>query len=232
LSYEPSGFIDNGSTKQLGSGSQIKFRFKANGYKIANSNVNWIITPNLGSYSITSIPNSSELNFNYTAPTVVSPVAITIRATSSQDSTKYTSVVLNVKPIVDYKEFKRYFNSSPINSWWSGDHWVTTGTVTSGYIFEAFYQNGIPVTVYLRNSGSTALYSCRVSNDHFVTLRSDCEGQVNLGILGYIDTTNSGPQSHVPLYRCYTGLDHFVSTDPQCEARTNEGLLGYGIINP
>jgi Astacin (Peptidase family M12A) len=26
LSYEPSGFIDNGSTKQLGSGSQIKFR--------------------------------------------------------------------------------------------------------------------------------------------------------------------------------------------------------------
>jgi hypothetical protein len=239
--YEPYGFIQDNSVRLLGSGSQIKLRVRVNGYKLNNSNVIWTVTPNIGSYFVSAIPNSTDVNFNYTAPSVSSPSQIIIKATSVQDTSKYATATLNVKLISDYKELKRFYNPAPLNPYNTGDHWVTTGVANSGYNRELF--NGTlssdPTTIYLRNTGITPLYSCTIGNDHFISLQSNCEGQVGLGILGYIDATNSGPQSHVPIYRCYTGTDHFVSTDSQCEksiagnqTRINEGLLGYGITNP
>jgi Astacin (Peptidase family M12A) len=239
--YEPYGFIQDNSVRLLASGSQIKLRVRANGYKVNNSSVTWAVTPNIGSYFVSPIPNSADVNFNYTAPSVSSPTLVTIKATSVQDVSKYTTATLNVKLITNYKELKRYYNPAPLNPYNTGDHWVTTGTVTSGYNLELF--NGTltsdSTAIYLRNTSDTPLYSCKIGNDHFISLQSNCEGQAGLGILGYIDATNSGPQSHVPIYRCYTGTDHFVSTDSQCEksiagnqTRINEGLLGYGITNP
>lgn len=120
--------------------------------------------------------------------------------------------------------FTRYYNSG-INV-----HWVTTGTVTSGY-------NSEGVMGYLFNTaqtGTQALYGCHVNSrdDYFISPRSDCEGQTQLRLEGWIYTSAPGGISTSALYRCWTGHDHFVSFQSSCEGQTSEGLLGYARTSP
>ena len=127
-------------------------------------------------------------------------------------------------------------------------HWVTTGPpgsysyssswygfeATMGYLFMA-NGNGSP-------GNTIPLYSCQVSGtaDQFVSLASDCESHVPLGIMGslytvygfYPYTGTPVPSGTQSIYRCYTGVDHFVSTDPGCEGQTTEALLGYVQTSP
>lgn len=118
------------------------------------------------------------------------------------------------KPLIP---FNRYVNDSV--------HEVTTGWIdpSAGFHLEA-------TLAYLYESpqpGFTVpLYGCVEGNhDYFVSSASNCEGQLFLGIDGYV---SSAPGSGlVALYRCYTGADHFVSIDPKCEGQTTEALLGY-----
>lgn len=112
---------------------------------------------------------------------------------------------------------KRYYNGTV--------HEVTTGWIdpngglalesTLAYLYES------------PQSGATVpLYGCIAGNhDYFVSLASNCEGQLFLGIDGYISP--SAGTGLVALYRCYTPSDHFVSLNSNCEGQTEESLLGY-----
>jgi hypothetical protein len=113
--------------------------------------------------------------------------------------------------------FQRYYNGSV--------HEVTTGWIdpnggfslqsTLGYLYES-----------PQGSATVPLYGCVAGNDdYFVSPSSSCEGQIFLGIEGYV---SSSPGSGlVALYRCYSGTDHFVSLEASCEGSTDESLLGY-----
>lgn len=117
--------------------------------------------------------------------------------------------------------FKRYYNSSV------GSHWVTSGFVASGYTLESTL--GYLYTT--SQSGTVPLYGCVstsfTGNDHFVSPSSTCEGQVVLGVNGWIYSSPPTGISTVALYRCFTGTNHFVSTSASCEGTTTESLLGY-----
>ena len=113
--------------------------------------------------------------------------------------------------------FHRYYNGSV--------HEVTTGWIdlsggfnlesTQGYLYES------PQTGF-----TTPLYGCVAgNNNYFVSPASNCEGQIFLGIDGYV--SSSAGSGLVALYRCRTSADHFVTEDPNCEGQTYESLLGY-----
>jgi hypothetical protein len=126
--------------------------------------------------------------------------------------------------------FQRYYdpNTAPI-----GDHWVTTGAVTSGYYLEA----NMAYLFMAPQSGTAPLYSCLAIYDHFVSGWSFCEGWTTLGMNGWIYTTKPTGVSTVALYRCLInisgkGTDHFVSIDPKCEGWKTEALLGYAKTQP
>lgn len=117
-------------------------------------------------------------------------------------------------------------NLIPFNRYYNGTvHEVTSGWVdpnggfslesTLAYVYERPFQ-----------TATTALYGCvSGNNNYFVSTASDCEGQLFLGISGYVyPTAGSG---RVALYRCRTNTDHFVSLDPNCEGQTEESVLGY-----
>jgi murein DD-endopeptidase MepM/ murein hydrolase activator NlpD len=111
----------------------------------------------------------------------------------------------------------RYYNANVT------DHWVSTGTVTSGYNLEGslgkLVTNRVPSTV--------PLYGCLVGGrDHMLSRDSNCEGGQVLYVEGWLYTSPNG-DSPTPLYRCYTGSDHFASNDPNCEWQHVEGLLGW-----
>lgn len=113
--------------------------------------------------------------------------------------------------------FKRYYNRTV--------HEVTTGWIdpnggfslesTQGYLYES------------PQAGATvAIYGCVASNDnYFVSTDSTCEGQLFLGIDGYLSSTSG--TGLFALYRCRSSSDHFVSTSSTCEGETQELLLGY-----
>jgi hypothetical protein len=104
-------------------------------------------------------------------------------------------------------------------------HWVTTGPVSSGYAPESTLGY---VETQATGGFTQALYGClHGTTDHFISLRSDCEGQQVLRGEGYVSP--SAAPGTVALYRCYTGEDHFVSLQANCEGTTSEGLLGYAL---
>lgn len=118
--------------------------------------------------------------------------------------------------------FHRYYNGSV--------HEVTTGWIdpNGGFTLES-------TLAYLyespQGSSTVPLYGCVAGNDdYFVSPASNCEGQIFLGIDGYV--SSSSGSGLVALYRCYTGVDHFVSTDANCEGQHEEMLLGYANSQP
>ncbi|WP_145169869.1 MULTISPECIES: hypothetical protein [unclassified Sphingobium] len=83
-------------------------------------------------------------------------------------------------------------------------------------------------------SGLIALYRCYQSgsDDHFVSMSSTCEGQVQEGLMGYAHTT-PGPGRRA-LYRFYKAsiADHLITVDSSegtSNGYTSEGILGYVI---
>jgi len=119
-----------------------------------------------------------------------------------------------------YIRIRRGLNSS------NSMHWVTSRQFPSGFKEESSYR-------ILRDAAANTkvIYECRVggaTGAHTMpSPDANCEGQFNMGPLGYIYTTQvSGSQA---LYRCYvkkTG-SHFISTSSNCEGQTTESLIGY-----
>jgi hypothetical protein len=142
---------------------------------------------------------------------------------TSGDVTDWDIAWSTWNPAVATRAFNRYA-SGPTNSPDLKAHEVTTGWVDSsafhlestlGYLYEA------PTGAFDR-----ALYGCVQGNDnYFVSTDPACEGQLILGLDGYVSPT--AQPGTVALYRCYTGADHFVSPDPACEGTTTESMLGY-----
>ena len=93
-----------------------------------------------------------------------------------------------------------------------------------GVLFSLFRNNG-------RNRA--AVYSCYVpsQNDHFLSLRSDCEGQRVERRLGYVAESRNDAAPRA-LYRCYNSRarNHIMTTnDGECRAvgYAVEPILGY-----
>jgi hypothetical protein len=112
----------------------------------------------------------------------------------------------------------------------SSKHWATTRQLPSGYT-----QDSVSWRLLRdQRAGTVLLYECCLGNgttcDHsLVTTASNCEGQFNMGPLGY--AYSSQVSGTVPLYRCYnnTSGDHMVSGASNCEASSyaQESVLGY-----
>jgi hypothetical protein len=120
--------------------------------------------------------------------------------------------------------FKRYYNPT------KGDHWVTTGYRSSGYNLEStlgyLFQSPQP--------GTHPLYGVQVGSvDHMISLDPNGEGQLMLGVNGWIyDAPGAG---RVALYRARAGSDHFVTTDPNGEGQVVENggqPIGYARTTP
>ncbi len=103
-------------------------------------------------------------------------------------------------------------------------------TVTVGYVAPSCGYHAEKVLGYLDMApvpGEVPLYACMASQDQFLSINSQCEGQLSLGIVGYLSaTTTTGAAT---LYRCITSAtgDHFASLDAACEGQTTESVLGY-----
>lgn len=104
-----------------------------------------------------------------------------------------------------------------------GVHEVTTGWADTGVFHLEFtlgHLHEAPAAGFTR-----ALYGCvQGSDDYFNSLDGSCEGQLVLGLDGYLSPVAA--PGLVELYRCYNG-DHFISTDPGCEHTRTEGVLGW-----
>lgn len=114
----------------------------------------------------------------------------------------------------------RFFSSS------KNDTWVDTNSVPpeSSYSVQSVLGRMI-FPVMNTPSGTLPLFSCRIGPDHFVSKRSDCEGQVIVSKIGYVYSTAAS--GRVAIYRCRKVYNHFVALDPNCEGATSEGLLGF-----
>jgi hypothetical protein len=117
--------------------------------------------------------------------------------------------------------------SAALNRYNGGWHWVTTGSVASGYSLEGTL--GYLVT---GGAGTAPLYGCQDGADHFLALSSSCEGQTVLGIEGSIYGSPPANVASSPIYRCVAGSNHFASVAFNCEGQVTEGLLGYALQGP
>ena len=112
---------------------------------------------------------------------------------------------------------------------WTNRHWASSRLPPEGFVEEASWKlHREP------QPGTRLLYECMVyqawPGEHtFLSFDLDCEGQQNLGPVGYIYETQQ--PGTVALYRCAhsTVTDHFISEDPNCEGQTVEQLLGYAV---
>ncbi|GAB2982312.1 M23 family metallopeptidase [Saccharothrix stipae] len=84
-------------------------------------------------------------------------------------------------------------------------------------------------------SGSHAIYLCRVgSGDNFSSVDAACEGQLVVGLLGYVfDSPEAAGVPTVPVRRCVVrgSGEHFDSNDLGCEGHHSETLLGYALAS-
>ena len=112
----------------------------------------------------------------------------------------------------------RYYSSSTTT------HWVTTKPVSGDYAYE--FSLGFLLTT--PGPGRTAIYGCRSgAADQFLSKDPGCEGQVPLGVQGWIEEARPDAPS-AGLYRCLRpGIAHFASNDANCEGFPSEGRLGY-----
>ncbi len=121
-----------------------------------------------------------------------------------------------------YIEMMRGYNKT------SGMHWVTTRQFPNGFSKENSWK------ILREPADNTVLvYECRVGgaggNHAMISTDVNCEGQFNMGPMGYLYQTQvSGT---VPVYRCRidkTG-SHFVSSSATCENQVVESLVGYAV---
>lgn len=149
------------------------------------------------------------------------PSVEVIFAKGNNDPYSWNLDVVKWGPSPKTMPFKRYYNSA------LDEHWVTTGTVETGYSIE-------DTLGYLYMAGKVAntqpLFGCQANNDYFVSVGADCEGWLNLGINGWIYSSPPAGITTRPLYRCRNGSDHFVSKSSGCEGAVYEYFLGYAAI--
>ena len=120
-----------------------------------------------------------------------------------------------------YVRMKRGSNSSSM-------HWITTRQFPSGFQFERAWK-------ILREpaEGTRMVYECRVGgangNHAMISTDPSCEGQFNMGPMGYVYTSQVTGTS--PIYRCYVNANgsHFVSPASNCEGQKTGSLIGYAI---
>lgn len=114
----------------------------------------------------------------------------------------------------------------------SSAYWSTSGAVTSAFTFEGPFFLEASAT-----SGTVAVYGCQAGTangaDHFISLKSNCEGKTILRTEGWIHQANA---SYAPLYRCRwdAAHDHFLSALKDCEKASgavNEGLIRYAAMS-
>jgi hypothetical protein len=103
-------------------------------------------------------------------------------------------------------------------------HWATSRLLPPGFTQESCWR-------LLREpaADTVMLYECRVGNHSLLTREASCEGQQEMGPVGY--AYRSAASGRVALHRCRVGAgtDHFVSADPGCEGQTVESVLGYAL---
>jgi subtilisin family serine protease len=111
----------------------------------------------------------------------------------------------------------RFFNGA--------DH-ITAPSTPPGYGIEG------PLGRMLTNQipGTHPIFQCRIGGDFFTSTTANCEGQVVIGLTGFLYDTPPF-QPNTPLRRCHiTGNgEHFDSITANCEGQTVEGIIGYLI---
>jgi hypothetical protein len=127
-------------------------------------------------------------------------------------------------PAPSTRAFQRY--SKP------GGYWVSSTSVPSGYQFQGTvgYVYTSPV------EGTIPIYSCQVPGatyGNLISQASNCEGQITLGLDGYIYATQPQGISTQPLYRCEMGSGpRFISNSSTCEGQRLEALMGFAKSIP
>lgn len=117
--------------------------------------------------------------------------------------------------------------TAPLGRYYSSvlrEHISSTSHPGGTYVLEGvlgLVENG-PVV------GTHPIYRCRFGGDHFTSLLSSCEGQVVIGLIGFIYTSPPGVPNHA-VRRCMVrrSLEHFHSFEVNCEGHINEGVIGY-----
>ena len=111
-----------------------------------------------------------------------------------------------------------------------GHHEVTTGWWdTSVYHLENINLGKLAEAP--TGTATQPVYLCKAAaTDYADTLRGDCNGWYQAGLLGYLSPT-PGP-GLIPIYSCISGAGHFVSPQATCEGTSVDplepaGLLGY-----
>ncbi len=107
----------------------------------------------------------------------------------------------------------------------TGRHWSSSRRAPAGFTEESAW--------YLHREaqpGTKLLLECLVDSaapHTFPSFNTSCEGQRNMGPVGYIWTAPFA--GSIALYRCITTAtgDHYISPDAACEGGTTEQLLGY-----
>lgn len=139
---------------------------------------------------------------------------VTTSSTCELWGSQYNEGLLGyAQPADVYKTLRRGYKSGQ-------GHWAGL-TLPAGFTEEASW--GLLPNA---QSGTVALYSCKLGTHSFLSQASNCEGQINLGFVGYA-YTNRIPGT-TAIYRCrHVSGDHLITTDANCENwGTNEGLLG------
>jgi hypothetical protein len=94
--YNSAAFTSNTATVKPR--NQLRLQAQVNGYRLSNTNTVWTVTPNLGTYTISAIAGNPVSTLNYTVPWVSAPTAVTLKATSAQDTSKSSSLQLTILP--------------------------------------------------------------------------------------------------------------------------------------
>jgi len=156
--------------------------------------------------------------------------AIPAQAAQSGDGAHWDIAWSLWTPGSPLRTLTRYY-SGTADKPYIGRHLVTTGYHYPGS-FHA--ESTVLGSVYEAPNGAATqpLYSCKLGSvDFFDSNDPACEGQLTLGLVGYVYPTRPAGVSTIPLYRCYVSGsgDHFISPDSACEGKRTEKLLGYSL---
>jgi eukaryotic-like serine/threonine-protein kinase len=85
--------------------------------------------------------------------------------------------------------------------------------------------------VEAQETGTRQIYACQLvaSEDRMTSFDPGCEGNRQVGVLGYIFTTKPAGVQTTPLHRCTYNGGHFDSVSSKCEGEKFEFLFGYLI---
>jgi serine/threonine protein kinase len=111
-----------------------------------------------------------------------------------------------------------------------GPHFTATPGVPAPGGFNREFPMGWLVQV--AEPGTKRLYACQLkgSEDRMTSVDPGCEGNNQVGQLGFIFTSKPAGVNSRPFYRCtYTG-GHYDSTDAKCEGYTTEFQFGWLLV--